>query len=554
MQQFNGTLNGPLIGGRGSQPAPGSDANAGSSLISGESGGVPFDTVLKGTGSAALPQAAGEGPRSRTGSLLPPAGTSLPAAPGSESEAGRLADELVGYFEAGEGALVLAAEAGSVADSIPLEVPAGPALSPDSILAPHTIEARRYTRVPDFVVTGTGKSALTARPADGPIPQQASTGAPGPLSGTGLSEELLSPTSLDRPSVSAKRAAGVSSVQAQGRETGVTRSLQMPAEIAGNGRGQSDLQAPEILPPGRALNGSDPRLTAGLPDNGTPAGALPKGGIPMSPGRGSNEAGRFAIGPGSLAGTEWTGARRSATAASERSTVMADRRLAGLRMASDQTAANERFAATPVASGDGPDPVMPLSEAAAPRHVPGSLAPSAAGATLSPSPAGTVAPAGGGAAPTGQVPGSFTIDASVLDPAWQNAVNERMVWMAGRNLQSAELRLNPAELGPIQVQLSVDEKAVSLSISAAHPLTREALESALPRLREMLSENGMDLAGANVSDGAVDARSSGGFEADGERAAESAELTDPASSGPDDLEARDTTTQSAPDSRVDLFA
>jgi flagellar hook-length control protein FliK len=94
----------------------------------------------------------------------------------------------------------------------------------------------------------------------------------------------------------------------------------------------------------------------------------------------------------------------------------------------------------------------------------------------------------------------FSIEPPVLDPAWQTAVNERVVWMAGRNVQSAELRLNPAELGPVQVQVTVDEKAVSLSITAAHPLTREALENAMPRLRDMLSEHGMDLSGATVDD------------------------------------------------------
>lgn len=96
---------------------------------------------------------------------------------------------------------------------------------------------------------------------------------------------------------------------------------------------------------------------------------------------------------------------------------------------------------------------------------------------------------------------SFSVDTPVLDPAWQRAVNERVVWMAGRNLQSAELKLHPAELGPLQVQLSVDDKVVSVSISAAHAQTREALEGAMPKLREMLLDQGMDLGGASVDGG-----------------------------------------------------
>ncbi len=104
----------------------------------------------------------------------------------------------------------------------------------------------------------------------------------------------------------------------------------------------------------------------------------------------------------------------------------------------------------------------------------------------------------------------FTVNAPVLDPAWEAAVNDRVVWLAGRNIPSAEIRLNPAELGPLQVQLSVDEKAVNVTFNAAHAVTRDALESALPRLKDMLLENGMSLEGANVNDHGVGHRESGG--------------------------------------------
>lgn len=101
-------------------------------------------------------------------------------------------------------------------------------------------------------------------------------------------------------------------------------------------------------------------------------------------------------------------------------------------------------------------------------------------------------------APTQPVP-SFNLAPPVLDPAWQSALGERVLWMAGNQVKNAELRLNPAELGPLQVQVSVDDRGVNVSITAAHAVTREALESALPRLRELLADSGMQLADANVS-------------------------------------------------------
>lgn len=93
-----------------------------------------------------------------------------------------------------------------------------------------------------------------------------------------------------------------------------------------------------------------------------------------------------------------------------------------------------------------------------------------------------------------------SIDVPVLDDAWGDALNERVLWMAGKSIQKAEIRLNPADLGPIRVEVSVADDAAKVSFSAQNATTREALESALPRLREMLSENGLSLANTDVSD------------------------------------------------------
>ncbi len=69
--------------------------------------------------------------------------------------------------------------------------------------------------------------------------------------------------------------------------------------------------------------------------------------------------------------------------------------------------------------------------------------------------------------------------------------------------QHAELRLNPSELGPIQIQLSVSAQAntADISFSAVHGLTRESIERALPELREMLQSQGLSLGQAGVSGG-----------------------------------------------------
>ena len=95
---------------------------------------------------------------------------------------------------------------------------------------------------------------------------------------------------------------------------------------------------------------------------------------------------------------------------------------------------------------------------------------------------------------------SLSISTPVLDPAWSNAVGKQVSMLVSRNVRGAELRLSPAELGPVQVQISVDDNVAKVAFTAGQAVTREALEQALPRLREMLADQGMSLGDASVSD------------------------------------------------------
>ncbi len=72
--------------------------------------------------------------------------------------------------------------------------------------------------------------------------------------------------------------------------------------------------------------------------------------------------------------------------------------------------------------------------------------------------------------------------------------------LVSRNVRGAELRLSPAELGPVQVQISLDDNVAKVAFTAGHAVTREALEQALPRLREMFADQGVTLGEASVSD------------------------------------------------------
>ncbi|MGV8893096.1 MAG: flagellar hook-length control protein FliK [Burkholderiaceae bacterium] len=83
--------------------------------------------------------------------------------------------------------------------------------------------------------------------------------------------------------------------------------------------------------------------------------------------------------------------------------------------------------------------------------------------------------------------------------AWNQALGQKITLMVGATQQTATLSLNPPDLGPLQVILNISKDSADATFIAAQPEVRQALEAALPRLREMMQEAGIALGQANVS-------------------------------------------------------
>lgn len=84
-------------------------------------------------------------------------------------------------------------------------------------------------------------------------------------------------------------------------------------------------------------------------------------------------------------------------------------------------------------------------------------------------------------------------------PAWSQAMGKQVMMMVNQNIGVAEIRLNPAHLGPIEILIDMSDEQVSVSMSSRHAVVREAMEQALPKLREMLDEKGFSLADTDIS-------------------------------------------------------
>ncbi|TAJ83660.1 MAG: flagellar hook-length control protein FliK [Gallionellaceae bacterium] len=102
--------------------------------------------------------------------------------------------------------------------------------------------------------------------------------------------------------------------------------------------------------------------------------------------------------------------------------------------------------------------------------------------------------------PSSVLPAQVTINTPVTQDKWGDEFNQKITWLATGKEQSAELHLNPPQLGPMDVVLKVSGDQASALFTSPHAAVRDAIEQALPKLREMMADNGIMLGNATVSD------------------------------------------------------
>jgi flagellar hook-length control protein FliK len=84
---------------------------------------------------------------------------------------------------------------------------------------------------------------------------------------------------------------------------------------------------------------------------------------------------------------------------------------------------------------------------------------------------------------------------------WEDAFSQKVVFLTNAHQQTAELTLNPRDLGPLQVVLQVADNHAHALFVSQHQQVREAVEAALPKLREAMEQGGIGLGSASVTDG-----------------------------------------------------
>lgn len=147
--------------------------------------------------------------------------------------------------------------------------------------------------------------------------------------------------------------------------------------------------------------------------------------------------------------------------------------------------ATEPLTVKPLLEEFKPDkPIPRAAEASRDDMLASSLAPQAAAMPVNRTPAGQTPP--------------MEIAQPVGSPGWGGALADKVTWMSSQGNHVAELHLNPPNLGPLEVQLTVVNDQASAVFVSPHATVRDAIEAAMPKLRDMLADSGIMLGNTMV--------------------------------------------------------
>ena len=102
--------------------------------------------------------------------------------------------------------------------------------------------------------------------------------------------------------------------------------------------------------------------------------------------------------------------------------------------------------------------------------------------------------------PTTSIPTNQpSMQKNLSDPGWHQELGEKLIWMNKQATPSVELRLNPEHLGPVLVKIDVSHDQATVAFTTQHQVVKDAIEAAIPKLKEMLQGQQLNLADVNVS-------------------------------------------------------
>jgi len=104
---------------------------------------------------------------------------------------------------------------------------------------------------------------------------------------------------------------------------------------------------------------------------------------------------------------------------------------------------------------------------------------------------------------TGTIP-TFTLTPHIEHEGWAKAMAQQVISLTRHTDQSEQLailRLDPPELGPIRVMISMTDGVANAVFGSANAQVRQVIENSLPELAKAFSQAGIDLGQTDVNSG-----------------------------------------------------
>lgn len=96
------------------------------------------------------------------------------------------------------------------------------------------------------------------------------------------------------------------------------------------------------------------------------------------------------------------------------------------------------------------------------------------------------------------VPKTVNMSVPMTHQDWSAQFNQQIVWLSQQQIKSAVIHLNPKEMGALEVNLKLDNNHAVIQMTAQHDGVRDSIEQSIPRLREMMHDQGIQLGDVNV--------------------------------------------------------
>ncbi len=96
------------------------------------------------------------------------------------------------------------------------------------------------------------------------------------------------------------------------------------------------------------------------------------------------------------------------------------------------------------------------------------------------------------------MPQSFTIPTDIDHPEWSKQFSDHVLWLGQQGIKSAVIKLHPEDLGPLEISIKVVNDSASVNIASHSQQVRDLIDQSLPRLQEMMAEQGLNLSEVNI--------------------------------------------------------